>query len=204
MGKPLLISTGASTGDEVNDVVARLNGAEANFALLHCVSSYPTHRADANLCWVAELAARYGVPIGYSDHTNEPMSGALAVMSGACIIEKHLTYDRSARGPDHAASADPEQFAAYVAAIRLAETMRGVPGKRVLDCERDVRRVSRQSLVAVRDIGVGQQIQSTDLTVQRPGTGVPAAEAVKIVGRRPCRAIAAGTMLQWDMLSDAA
>jgi N-acetylneuraminate synthase/N,N'-diacetyllegionaminate synthase len=202
--RPLLVSTGAATMDEVHQTVARLIGAEVEFALLHCVSSYPANTADANLCWIDELAARFEVPVGLSDHTTEPQAGALAVMAGACIVEKHLTYDRRAPGPDHAASADPDEFAAYVAAIRLAETMRGAPGKHVLGCERDVRRVSRQSLVAARDIRAGAPIDAEDLTVQRPGTGVPAAKAPSVIGRRPRKAIAAGTMLQWDMLNDAA
>jgi hypothetical protein len=134
------------------------------------------------LCWISELASHYEVPIGFSDHTTEPTAGAMAVMAGACVVEKHLTYDRSRVGPDHAASADPDQFARYVAAIRLADAMRGSPGKRVLDCERDVRQVSRQSLVAARDIVAGRRIGVDDLTVQRPGTGVPAACLGTLVG----------------------
>jgi N-acetylneuraminate synthase/N,N'-diacetyllegionaminate synthase len=203
-GKPLLLSTGAATMDEVNRTVARLSCADVDFALLHCVSSYPTSNADANLRWIEELTGRFGVPVGFSDHTTEPLAGALAVAAGACIVEKHLTYDRAADGPDHAASADPEDFQKYVAAIRLADQMLGATGKRVLDCELDVRRVSRQSLVAARDINAGVPIGPGDLTVQRPGTGVPAGEVARIVGCRPRRSIPAGTLLQWDMLSDAA
>lgn len=203
-GKPLLLSTGAATIDEVNRTVARLTCADIRFALLHCVSSYPTSITDANLCWIGEFAGRFGVPVGFSDHTTEPIAGALAVAAGACIVEKHLTYDRAAPGPDHAASADPVEFAKYVSAIRLAEQMRGTAGKRLLDCEQDVRRVSRQSLVAARDIEAGVPIDPFDVTVQRPGTGLPAAEVTQVVGRRPRRSIPAGTLLQWDMLSDAA
>jgi sialic acid synthase SpsE len=81
--------------------------------------------------------------------------------------------------------------------------MRGKPGKQVLDCERDVRRISRQSVVAVRNINAGQQIDPADLTIQRPGTGVPAGEFMRVVGRKSRRAIAAGTLLQWDMLDAA-
>jgi sialic acid synthase SpsE len=142
--------------------------------------------------------------VGLSDHTTEPLAGALAVAAGACIVEKHLTYDRTAAGPDHSASAAPTEFADYVSAIRLTEQMLGVAGKRVLDCELDVRRVSRQSLVAARDIDGTAPIAPSDVTVQRPGSGVPAADIARVVGRRPSRFIPAGTMLQWDMLSDAA
>jgi N,N'-diacetyllegionaminate synthase len=202
--KPMLLSTGAATMDEVAQAVDWLREWRAAFALLHCVSSYPTSSDDANLCWIAELATRFDVPIGYSDHTTDMTAGAFAVAAGARIVEKHLTYDCSAPGPDHAASADPRQFEQYVRLIRAADTMRGRPGKRVLPAERDVRRVSRQSLVAARPFKAGDTLTTGDLIVQRPGTGIPAAEIDRVSGRRVTCRIEAGTLLQWDMLSDAA
>jgi len=204
VGKPLLISTGAATMDEVAAAVEWLRKSHMTFALLHCVSSYPAPAEQANLCWIGELAEWFSVPLGFSDHTTELSAGALAVMSGATIVEKHLTYDRGAAGPDHAASADLQQFAQYVQLIRTAERMRGMPGKRVLPIERDVRQVSRQSLVIRRDVREGDVIGEADLVVQRPGTGIPAAQFAAAVGRRVRRRIKAGTLLQWEMLSDAA
>jgi N-acetylneuraminate synthase/N,N'-diacetyllegionaminate synthase len=201
---PLLISTGAATLNEISSSIAWLRGWQSSFALLHCISSYPTPVAQANLCWIAELAAKFNVPIGFSDHTTEILSGALAVAAGACIVEKHLTYDRAAQGPDHSSSFDGAQFAEYVSAIRLAETLRGRPGKRVLEIERDVRNVSRQSLVAARDLPGGHLIQEDDLTTQRPGTGIPASALPSIVGRRIGRAMSRGQMLTWNAISDAA
>jgi sialic acid synthase SpsE len=199
-GKPLLLSTGAATMDEVRSTVRWLGDLPAPFALLHCTSSYPVADADANLCWISELAAEFGVPTGFSDHTNDTFCGALAVAAGACIIEKHLTYDCTASGPDHSASADPRTFASYVKAIRSAETLRGSPGKRVLGSEQDVRSVSRQSLVLLHALPAGAAISESSLTVQRPGTGILAAQMATIVGRRLHRALPAGTMLQWEML----
>lgn len=201
--RPLLVSTGAATIDEVNTAVEWLNDAGAAFALLHCVSSYPVPIESANLCWIGELA-KFGTPVGYSDHTTEPLAGALAVASGASIIEKHLTYDRGASGPDHAASADPIAFASYVRMIRQAEALRGVAGKHVLDIECDVRHVSRQSLVAARPLAVGQRVSEADLIVQRPGSGIPAADLTNAIGKRLRRDVSAGTMLSWDMLAEAA
>jgi N-acetylneuraminate synthase/N,N'-diacetyllegionaminate synthase len=204
LGKPLLISTGAATVDEVTDAVTCLRDCGATFALLHCISSYPTADADANLCWITELADRFdSVPIGYSDHTTDPMAGALAVAAGARIIEKHLTYDRAAPGPDHAASADGDQFADYVRLIRRAECLRGLPGKRLLDAEQDVRRVSRQSLVLSRALRAGEALRADHLMIQRPGTGIPAACFQRVLHRRAARALQAGTLLQWDMLTEA-
>jgi sialic acid synthase SpsE len=204
LGVPLIASTGAATIDEIDTTCGWLRDWNCPFALLHCISSYPTPAEDANLCWIAELSKRFASPVGFSDHTKDMLTGALAVAAGAVIVEKHLTYDRSARGPDHSASADPEQFAAYVKMIRQAEVLRGKPGKRVLEVEQDVRRVSRQSLVAARDLKVGECVREQDLTVQRPGTGISAAEVTTAVGRRVTRAIGRGTLLQWDMLADAA
>jgi sialic acid synthase SpsE len=203
-GRPLLISTGASTMDEVDETMRWVGEWRAQAALLHCVSSYPAPAAQANLCWIHELAARFDVAVGYSDHTAEAMAGALAAAAGAAVIEKHLTYDRGAKGPDHAASADPQQFARYVKLVREADALRGAPGKRVLEIEQDVRTVSRQSLVMRRELKAGEVLREQDVTVQRPGTGLPAALITWAVGRRVTRALAAGALLQWDMLADAA
>jgi sialic acid synthase SpsE len=150
------------------------------------------------------MQRRFEVPIGFSDHTTQMMAGGLAVTAGACLIEKHLTYDRNAPGPDHAASFDPSQFAEYVNFIRLAEQMRGLPGKQVLEIEKDVRTVSRQSIVAARDLEPGHQISEADLTVQRPGTGIPASALPSLVGRTVGRAILSGQLLTWQAINDAA
>jgi N,N'-diacetyllegionaminate synthase len=203
-GQPMLLSTGAASMEEIETSVGWLTDLEATFSLLHCVSAYPTPADQANLCWISELAARFDVPIGYSDHTTEVSSGAFAAAAGATIIEKHLTFDRSAKGPDHAASADLQQFERYVKQIREADRMRGVPGKRVLDIEQDVRKVSRQSLVVKRAIQPGAILKEDDLTVQRPGTGISAANIADVVGKRAACVLQAGTMLHPDMLSDAA
>lgn len=203
-GKPLIVSTGASEMLEVAAAVRWLRGYDVPLALLHCVSSYPASADDANLCWIDELANSFACPVGYSDHTTDALTGALAVAAGACIVEKHLTYDRTAAGPDHSASADPRQFADYVRSIRLAERLRGRAGKRVLPCEKDVQKVSRQSLVLRRSIDAGAVLAMRDLTVQRPGTGIPAAALRRTIGRRTRRALEAGTLLRDEMLSEAA
>lgn len=201
---PMLISTGAATMDEVSQCVAWLRELNVDFVLLHCVSAYPVADEHAHLSWIGELAERFAVPVGYSDHTTSLAAGAFAVAAGACVIEKHLTYDRGAAGPDHAASADPQQFAEYVRTIRLSERLAGRRGKRVLPVERDVRTVSRQSLVLCRDLGEGERIGETDVTIQRPGTGIPAAQITVLVGKRVRQPLRAGTLLQWDMLADVA
>jgi N-acetylneuraminate synthase/N,N'-diacetyllegionaminate synthase len=202
LGKPLLVSTGAATTEEVAAAVGWLNPWAVPFALLHCVSSYPTPAEHVNLCWIDELR-RFDAPVGFSDHTTEEIAGATAVTLGACMVERHLTYDRGAPGPDHAASADPRQFARYVNAIRVAEKLRGTPGKRVLPIEEDVRRVSRQSLVLARALPARHALTANDLVTQRPGTGIPAACLPYVVGRCTVRPLPAGTLLESDMIEAA-
>jgi N-acetylneuraminate synthase/N,N'-diacetyllegionaminate synthase len=203
-GKPLLVSTGGATMDEVATTISWLNEWSCSYALLHCISTYPCPDEQANLCWIDELSRTFDCPIGYSDHSTSHLSGALAVAAGACFVEKHLTYDRDAKGPDHAASADPQTFERYVKRIREAEVLCGTPGKRVLEIEQDVRKVSRQSLVLRRSLEPGHTLTNDDLTFQRPGTGMPAAMMSEAIGRRVSRSVTAGAMLQWDMLADAA
>jgi N,N'-diacetyllegionaminate synthase len=201
LGVPMILSTGAAEMEEVATTDGWLNDWNLPHAFLHCVSSYPTPAIHANLCWIGELANRFAVPIGFSDHTTDEMAGALAVASGASIVEKHFTYDRRAPGPDHSASADPEQFAKYVKLIRQADVLRGFTGKRVLEIEQDVRKVSRQSLVVSRDVSAGHVLEDADLTVQRPGIGISAADVQTAVGRTVSRSLSRGTLLQWDMLA---
>jgi len=202
--RPMIVSTGAASLDEIRMCCDWLDGWDATYALLHCVSSYPTPAEMTNLCWINELQQQFGVTIGFSDHSSEVVSGALAVAAGAAIVERHLTYSHAADGPDHAASSDPGEFSHYVRLIRQAERMVGTPGKRVLPIEQDVRTVSRQSLVVRRDLAAGQVISFDDLTVQRPGTGIPAAMIDSAVGKKLARPLKAGSMLQWDMFSEAA
>jgi N,N'-diacetyllegionaminate synthase len=203
-GKPMLISTGAATVAEIDQCVAWLRGWGVAFALMHCVSAYPTPPEQARLAWIEDLRLRYAVPVGYSDHTTELWSGALATSAGACVIEKHLTWNRFADGPDHAASADPDQFRIYVESLRRAEIMRGRGSREVLPIEQDVRRLSRQSLVLGRSVRAGETIAADSLIVQRPGTGILASEIDVVTGRVAARDLEVGTILAWDMLDHAA
>ncbi|GIW74976.1 MAG: N-acetylneuraminate synthase [Phycisphaerae bacterium] len=195
-GLPLIVSTGAATWDEITTAVQWLTARPIDFALLHCVSSYPTPLEEAHLVWIEELARLVKV-VGYSDHTDHVLTGALAVSSGARIIEKHLTYDRHAAGPDHAASLEPEAFREYIRLIRLAEQVRGRSGRRVLPCEQDVRSVSRQGLVAKRDIS-SRPIEWDDLTTRRPGQGVTQTLLDRVIGHVPVRPIQTGQWIEAD------
>lgn len=180
-GKPLIVSTGASTLDEVVRAAEWLERARDRLAMLQCVSSYPA--PDMALGGIGAIADSTGLIAGYSDHTSAIETGARAVEHGACILERHITYDTSAKGPDHAASLEPEGFARYTQLTRGANRIEQADGeKHVLDCERDVREVSRQSVVAAQPIPEGTTITRDMLTIKRPGMGILAYRIDDVVG----------------------
>lgn len=208
-GRPLIVSTGASTMDEVRRAAGWLKGARKNkrLALLQCVSCYPVDVRDAALDGVLMLWREFGDPVGYSDHTTSTSLGYEVVRSRGLIVEKHLTYDRSAQGPDHAASLDPEQFKTYCAltksvmtdSLGMSETMGPIDGhKRVLDCELDVRTNSRQSVVSRRAIASGETLALEDLAIKRPGSGIEPWRLSEMLGRPAARDIAQDTPIQWE------
>jgi N-acetylneuraminate synthase/N,N'-diacetyllegionaminate synthase len=208
--KPLIVSTGAASIEEVRSAADWLRawGASDRLAMLQCVSSYPTPRDSAELGGIAAIRDAVGLPVGYSDHTMEEDTGAAAVRAGALILEKHITRSRKAKGPDHASSLEPEMFARYVALARqaAADGRRDEPAgpdraKRILPSEQDVRRLSRQSAVAVRDLPAGHVLAAADVTIKRPGTGVPAARIDELPGRRLARPVARDTVIEWEALA---
>lgn len=232
-GKPLILSTGAATLDEVQTALrwldecaatadrgsfeppfqregagggrkssnASTDDPRARTAILQCVSSYPTSLPDAAIGAMRDLARIHTLrdaapgPIGYSDHTPEIATGAIAVACGACVLEKHLTYDRAARGPDHAASLDPTQFAEYVRLARAAWHATRDSRKQLAPIEHEVRRVSRQSIVTTRAIRAGEKLMPEMLTIKRPGTGLPPSALAHILGRTLKRDVAADVVL---------
>ena len=186
-GLPILMSTGGSSLEEVRQALSWI-GSE-DLGLLHCVSSYPTNMEDAGLAVIRTLADATGVPVGYSDHTSLIETGAFAVSAGATILEKHLTWNTSARGPDHAASMDPDGFAAYVACARKARIMLGKAQKSMQPSEVEVISASRQSVSVIDEVPSGATLQVENLTTMRPGGGIPPAQLNGLVGRRVIRRI---------------
>ena len=192
LGKPLIVSTGAS---EMAELVAMLPVYRRSACvLMDCISAYPAPVGVAAIGMSTDLF-RLGLLAGYSDHTMDGGMGMFAVIGGACVLEKHLTYDRNAPGPDHAASFDPQQFGDYVSLVRVHDGSH-TRTKVVRDCERDVRRVSRQSVCAKRDLKAGEVIKRDDVTVKRPGTGIPAAQLTGVVGKTLKRDVKANHLLR--------
>ncbi len=191
--KPIILSTGAATLKEVNRAVDWLG--DYPFALLQCVSAYPTPDDSAQLGGIKVLKENHSVPVGYSDHTTSVDTGALAVAAGASIIEKHITYDRNASGPDHAASFEPDEFAEYVQDIKRAFRMMGSQTKEPTAIEQDVRNASRQSIVTKHNLEAGHILTDNDLTIKRPGTGIEPHLLKEITGKQLSHAISADTPL---------
>jgi N,N'-diacetyllegionaminate synthase len=195
-GRPMLVSTGMTTMDEVSRAVESIQDAGCKeLVLLQCVSAYPADPTDANLTAMANLAGAFGVPVGYSDHTLGIEVALAAVALGACILEKHFTLDRSLPGPDHRASVEPEELTALVAGVRKVEVARGNGVKRPVNSELDTARVARKSLVAACDIPAGTILTEMMIVLKRPGTGLPLAMLPSLLGRKTKSYIKQGTLL---------
>ena len=163
--------------------------------LLQCTTDYPARIADANLRVIPALAAAFQLPVGYSDHTDSLTTPIAAVAMGACMIEKHMTLDRGLPGPDHAASFDPGQFTALVAAVRDCEAALGDGIKHPCAVERDNMKVMRRSLAARRALAAGETLTEDAVTFLRPASGLEPALLPLLLGRRLARAVPAGRPL---------
>ena len=196
-GRPVLLSTGMSSLDEVDQAMADLRThGDPPVIMLQCVSVYPADPATVNIRVMATLAERYGVVVGFSDHTIGVGAAVAAAALGASVIEKHLTLDRSLPGPDHAASLDPAGFMAMVRAIREAHVSLGDGTKAPLEAEIPIRAVVRRSLVVARPVSAGDAVVPDDLTALRPEGGVSPLRLDEVVGRTAARDLVAGTLLQ--------
>ena len=201
-GKPVIMSTGMATREEIDESVAVLRGAGCrDLALLKCTSAYPSPYAEMNLRTIPDLAARYGVPAGLSDHTLGLAVPVAAVALGACIIEKHFTLSRAEPGPDSAFSLESAEFRAMVDAVRAAEAALGDVSYQVTAREQ-ASRVFRRSLYAVRDIAAGEPFTRDNVRSIRPGHGLPPKHLPEVIGRAARLAVARGTALEWSMVEN--
>jgi N-acetylneuraminate synthase len=158
-------------------------------SLLHCTTEYPCPIADVNLAAMATMRSAFQLPVGYSDHTDGFEVSVAAVALGAATIEKHLTLDRNAPGPDHAASLEPDHFKRMVSAIRNVEAALGDGVKTPKESEVRNVPVARKSIVAARALKAGEIIGPADITAKRPGTGRPPIEYWSLIGTAAPRAL---------------
>lgn len=201
-GRPILLSTGMSELAEVGSAIDTIRKAGGNdLALLHCLTSYPADPCEANLRAMRTLADRFSVPVGFSDHTLGTEVAFAAVALGARIIEKHFTLDRALDGPDHAASLEPSELKALIRGVRIVHSALGDGVKTPAASEARLRNIMRKSLVAVRHIAAGAIINSSDIAVLRPGTGLAPSCRSEVIGRRARIAIAAGAPITAEMLA---
>jgi N-acetylneuraminate synthase len=197
-GKPLLMSTGMSSEDEIRRTLAFLAEQRARYALFHCVSTYPASAEEINLRFMSVLKEwSGGAPVGYSGHDTGTAISLAAVAMGARLLERHLTLDRSMRGPDHAASLEPLQFAEQVRAVREVELALGVAHRWMTRGEMLNRRTLAKSLVAACDIPAGTVIDRQMITSKSPGMGLSPQSIDQLIGRRSNRA-----MRRDDMFSE--
>lgn len=174
-GEPTIVSTGMCT---LEDIEAALNVLQYNglkkdlITILHCNTEYPTPMRDVNLLAMREISERFGVNVGYSDHTEGIEVPIAAVALGAIIIEKHFTLSRTLEGPDHKASIEPDELKAMIRSVRNVEQALGCGHKTVTASEYKNIEVARKSIVAACPILKGEILTEKNLTVKRPGNGI--------------------------------
>jgi N-acetylneuraminate synthase len=201
-GRPLIISTGMASVAEIDDAVhtARDAGA-ASVILLRCNSAYPADPAEMDLLTIPDMAERWHVPVGLSDHTLDDTAAVAAVALGACVLEKHLTRSRAEPGPDSSFSLEPDELASLVVKVRTAEAALG--GVRYGPSPAEEASLAfRRSLFVVREVEAGKTLTDDDVRPIRPAGGLAPKERAAVIGRRAARNIAAGTPLTWDLLED--
>lgn len=198
--KPLIISTGMGTHEEIAEAVAAAREAGAGgLVLLKCTSSYPAAPEEMNLRTIPDLAERFDVAVGLSDHTTGVAVAAAAVSLGACVVEKHLTLRRADGGPDAAFSLEPDEFKQMVGEIRTVERALGRVQYGASDREKASLRY-RRSLFLSEDVAKGDLLTAANVRSIRPAQGLAPKHYEQVLGRRAASAAKAGTPLSWDLI----
>jgi len=201
-GKPMIISTGMADAEEIGEAIAtaRQNGCQ-DLAILHCVSGYPAPAQDYNLRTLADMAERFGVLIGLSDHTLDNTTAITSIALGACIVEKHFTLDRNGGGPDDSFSLEPDEMAQLVTGTHTAWAALGKVDYGRKSSEMG-NAIFRRSLYFVRDLPEGHEITTDDVRSVRPGYGLPPKSLSDVLGKRLTTSVEFATPVSWDVLSD--
>ncbi|MBX7248272.1 MAG: pseudaminic acid synthase [Caulobacteraceae bacterium] len=201
LGKPMIISTGLASLDEIGAAVeaARANGCD-QLVLLHCVSAYPAPVEDANVRTVPDLGARFGCVCGLSDHTLGSAAAIASIALGGSVVEKHFTLNRSDGGPDAGFSLEPAEFTALVRDCKDAWRALGRAHYDLKGSER-ANAIFRRSLYVVADVAAGETIGAQHVRSIRPGYGLPPADLPSVLGRPAARDLQRGEALSWDMIA---
>ena len=197
--KPIIISTGMATLDEIKETYDFIENKD-NLIILHCITGYPTSFEEANLNFIKTLKLEFDVPIGFSDHSPGIELPIAAVALGACVVEKHFTLDKNLEGPDHKASLNPKEFKAMVDAIRNVEVAMGDGIRKFSDNELEIKKVARKSIVLNQDVKKGTKLQREMLSIKRPGTGIPPKFINDVIGKETIEDLKSGTIILWGNL----
>ena len=198
-GEPVIMSTGMCSMDDVEQAIHVLlkNGlTKEQITLLHCNTEYPTPMQDVNLRAMLQMKEKFGVRVGYSDHTKGIEVPIAAVALGAEVIEKHFTLDRNLSGPDHKASLEPNELKTMVDAIRNIEQALGDGQKHVSESERKNVGIVRKSIVAACEIKQGELLTEDNLTTKRPGIGISPMRWDEVIGTKAIRDFAEDEMIE--------
>lgn len=195
--KPVVMSTGMCTMDEVKDSIRILkkNGTPS-VTVLQCNTQYPTPYEDVNLNVIKTMKKELGVPVGYSDHTLGIAMPIAAVAVGATVIEKHFTLDRNMKGPDHKASLEPNELKTMVESIRSVEKAMGNYDKKPSPSETPTMAVARESIIASKPIKKGDVLTEDNLIVKRPGTGIDPMKWFEVIGTKAIRDFEADELIE--------
>lgn len=190
LGRPIVLSTGMADVEEISNAIEALTNAgakKANITVLHCNTEYPTPMMDVNLRAMESIGKKFGVSVGYSDHTLGIEVPIAAVAMGAKVIEKHFTLNRNMDGPDHKASLEPEELKTMVRSIRNIELALGSNEKKPSQSESRNKTIARKSIVALREIKKGEVFTEENLTIKRPGNGISPMKWDEIIGTKAAR-----------------
>lgn len=202
-GKPIILSTGASQIEEIEEALGWISSFRIPIGILHCVLSYPTADEDANLGMIVDLKHRFpDYPIGYSDHTlpKDMKTIETAVLLGASLVEKHFTHDKSLAGNDHYHAMDKEDLKTFCSNWVRIENLLGSSSKVDIPSERAARREARRSIVLTKNLPIGHSLTTEDLTFKRPAHGVSPKHWDEVIGKVLCTAVKADDCLKWDMI----
>ncbi len=200
-GKPVLLSTGMSTGEEIENAIDWMHTrSNEQIVLLHCVSSYPAKREELNLKSIQYLRDRFGVPVGFSDHSVGTLGSIVATSLGAQIIERHFMIETRGEAPDHAVSMDAKALKGHIEELRTIGTVLGERGKFATEAETKNKTASRRALYARRPIAAGETIDADMLDALRPATGISPEFVGTVVGKQALMPIEAGAPVQWESI----
>lgn len=193
LGKPLILSTGMGTGDEVSQAIKVIKeSGNDKLVLLQCTTNYPSAISDANVRAMESMGNDYDVLVGYSDHVPSNYAAYASVALGACIIEKHFTLDNDMEGPDHKASLNPKDFEEFINGIRSVEASLGSAVKKPTPIEVENAKGMRRSIVFASNLNVGHEVNERDFEFKRPATGMKPDKIYDLVGLK----------LKMDVLKD--